>query len=124
MEEWGQPADGRDQKQVFGFIADRRVTRVLDVTLTLLLLAIVALLMGLIALAVKLDSGGTILSRHERTGPQGKFVLIKFRTVELRSESVGEYPLHNHEYVTRVGEFLRTTRLEDLPLLYNVLQAG
>lgn len=86
-------------------------------------LVVLSPLLGLIALAIKLDSSGPVLSIHERVGAHGRpFELLKFRTLDLlptqRSESAGGHCVR----VTRVGKWLQALRLDGLPQLINVLR--
>ena len=68
--------------------------------------------MAVIALLVKLDSRGPILSCEQRVSEQGHtFVLNKFRSMSVDA----------NPRVTRVGRWLRRTRLDELPMFWNVL---
>jgi len=100
----------------------------------LLALLLGAPLMGLIALAIRLDTRGPVLYRQERTGKDGvPFTMYKFRTMvvgadqrvdELRELNEGAGPLFKMAQdprVTRVGRLLRQTSLDELPQLFNVL---
>jgi len=100
-----------------------RLKRLFDVVVSGLALIFLSPLMALIAVAVKLNSPGPVLFRQRRVGKDGKeFVLYKFRTMFQEpgaSEGMGE---ENLERLTRVGRFLRLTRLDELPQLFNVLK--
>jgi exopolysaccharide biosynthesis polyprenyl glycosylphosphotransferase len=79
----------------------------------------------LLALAVKLDSRGPIFFRQVRVGEREKrFVLYKFRTMREDAETTtgAIWAQSNDPRITRVGRFLRTTRLDEIPQLYNVLR--
>ena len=90
----------------------RSPKRSLDIVLSLVGLILSLPNMAVIALLVKLDSRGPILSREQRVSERGHiFVLNKFR-----STSVDANPS-----VTRVGRWLRRTRLDRLPMLWGVL---
>ncbi len=93
--------------------------RTLDLAVSLPLLALSLPLMGGIALAVSLESPGGPVFRQRRVTQGGKiFTIYKFRTMRAGSG-------HSHRLtgqVTRVGEFLRTTRLDELPQLVNILR--
>lgn len=71
-------------------------------------------------IAIKLDDGGSIFTLQERTGQGGKIVkLYKFRTMERNDQGKWDTDVENK--VTRVGEFLRKSRIDELPQLLNVL---
>ena len=78
----------------------------------------------LIALAIKLDSPGPVLFRQMRGGRhQTSFEVLKFRTMAVGPvEHEGLQATQDDPRVTRVGRFLRRTRLDELPQLINVLQ--
>jgi exopolysaccharide biosynthesis polyprenyl glycosylphosphotransferase len=82
-------------------------------------------IMILIALAIRLDSKGPILFPHDRVGKDGKtFRLYKFRSMHEAVDSDGKHTpaLVNDDRITRVGRWLRRTRLDELPQLYNILR--
>lgn len=88
-------------------------------------LALLSPLFGIIALCIILDSPGPVLYRQERVGKDGKiFQLCKFRTMVPDAEKHTGTVLasKNDPRVTRVGKFLRKTRLDELPQLWNVLK--
>jgi sugar transferase (PEP-CTERM system associated) len=110
-----------------GFQASRGtrvVKRALDVTVAAIGLAAAAPLMLLTAMAVWLDSPGPILYRQVRVGENDRlFTLFKFRS--MRSDAESGRPIwatNNDHRVTRVGRFIRLTRLDELPQLVNVLR--
>ena len=78
----------------------------------------------LIALVVRLDSRGPALFRQERVGRFLRpFTIYKFRTMVENAWELGpDLPLANDPRVTRVGRFLRHTKLDELPSLFNVLR--
>lgn len=82
-------------------------------------------LMGLIALAIRLDSPGSCIFRQKRIGKGGKpFVIYKFRSMRINADADGvpRPAEENDERLTRVGGWLRKTRLDELPQLYNILR--
>jgi sugar transferase (PEP-CTERM system associated) len=109
-----------------GFVKTRlteTVKRALDVTLSAFGLVASAPVMALIAVAIKLDSPGPVLFRQVRVGRDGRrFVLKKFRSMRINAEENGPvWAMVDDPRVTRVGKWLRTTRLDELPQLINVL---
>lgn len=101
------------------------IKRSLDVVSTTLSLVIFAPLMGIVALAVKLDSKGPALYSQVRVGKNGKFFKIyKFRTMKnnAEKESGPVWAQQNDPRITRLGKFLRTSHLDELPQLINVLK--
>jgi len=96
--------------------------RVLSFAAALVLLALSAPLLALIAVAIKLDSGGPILFRQTRLGKRSRpFQLIKFRTMKPVDRPPSEWVQDNSERITRVGNWLRRLRLDELPQLVNVI---
>jgi exopolysaccharide biosynthesis polyprenyl glycosylphosphotransferase len=82
-------------------------------------------LFALIALAIKLESRGSIFYRQERVGEAGKiFRLLKFRTMYERAEEESGpiWATANDPRVTRIGHFLRRARLDEFPQIVNVLK--
>ncbi len=99
--------------------------RSLDVLGSLLILIVFAPLAVLIFLLIKITSPGSILYKQERVGKDGKvFTLYKFRTMVKDAEKrVGPILASRDDpRITKVGKLLRTTRLDELPQLYNVLR--
>ncbi len=99
--------------------------RVFDLAFSLLLLAPALLLLAVTGLAVKISSPGPVFYSQERVGLRGKiFTLYKLRTmiVDAEGESGPVFATEVDDRVTPVGRFLRATRLDELPQLYNVLR--
>ena len=104
-------------------VQGRAVKRSLDVVLaTLGLLALSPVLLAL-ALAVRLDSPGPALFGQERIGLGGHpFRMWKFRTMVHGAELLGPgITVADDQRVTRIGRWLRMTKLDELPQLWNVL---
>jgi lipopolysaccharide/colanic/teichoic acid biosynthesis glycosyltransferase len=111
----------------------RTVKPVIDATLSLLLLILVAPVMTIVALAIRLVLGPGVLFRQRRVGESGReFVIYKFRTMahdRRRDELtfVGNDRRRSHKDPndprhTSLGRFLRKTSLDELPQLFNVVR--
>jgi lipopolysaccharide/colanic/teichoic acid biosynthesis glycosyltransferase len=99
-----------------------RGKRWLDVTAALCGLVVSAPLMALLALLVRLLLGGPVLFRQTRPGRGGRsFELLKFRTMTDQRDANGTL-LPDSERLTPFGAFLRSTSLDELPELWNVLR--
>jgi len=99
--------------------------RVFDLFLALSLLLITAPLVLLVAAMIKFDSRGPALFRQERVGLRGRsFTLYKFRSMYQDAESGGVpvWASIGDSRVTRVGKFIRYTRIDELPQLLNVIR--
>ena len=99
--------------------------RTLDIVVSAVLLTLTFPLMLIIALAVKLDSPGALLYRQVRVGLHGRpFTLLKFRSMRADAEAGGtpRWAARRDDRVTRIGRFIRSTRIDELPQLLNVLR--
>ncbi|MFT7680301.1 MAG: lipopolysaccharide/colanic/teichoic acid biosynthesis glycosyltransferase [Planctomycetota bacterium] len=98
--------------------------RFMDIVLALVILFLFWPVMLLTALVVKLDSKGPALFRQERVGLKGEpFVVCKFRSMRTDAEAATG-PVWSSEddpRITKVGKFIRKTRLDELPQLFNIL---
>lgn len=96
--------------------------RVVSTTVAAATLVLASPLLLLIALLIKLDSEGPALFLQKRIGQHGRpFTLIKFRSMFIHSE--GPAPIdRNDPRFTRVGSWLRRTRLDEFPQMFNVLK--
>jgi sugar transferase EpsL len=98
------------------------IKRAFDLTLALLALTVLSPMIGLIALLVWLKLGAPVLFRQPRPGLHGRtFTLYKFRTMTDARDAQGNL-LPDAERMTPLGRFLRTTSLDELPELFNVLK--
>jgi Undecaprenyl-phosphate glucose phosphotransferase len=104
-------------------LRDRVVKRAFDIVGASALLVAALPLFAIIALLIKLDSPGPALFRQRRHGfNHREFRVIKFRTMStLEDGSRIEQARRNDNRVTRVGRFLRSTNLDEIPQLINVL---
>lgn len=118
------PSLGRGiYRRYFGW--QPRLKRAMDVVLAALMLAISAPVLAALALAIRVESRGPIFFRQWRDGLNGEeFLIWKFRTMQFQPGSERGTPqtLRNDPRVTRVGRFLRSTSLDELPQLFNVLR--
>ena len=100
--------------------------RTFDVCLSGFLLLLFSPLIGLCALAVKLEDGSPVIYRQERIGKSGRpFDILKFRSMRTDAEAQGRPALYAGEEdprLTRVGRFIRAHHLDELPQLWNVFR--
>ena len=117
-----------------GRIAAHATKRVLDVAFAVLALILLSPFLTVIAIAIKLDTRGPVLFRQPRIGRRGEqFGMFKYRTMvdgadeekenlrHLNGAAEGLFKIHGDPRVTRVGTLLRSTSLDELPQLLNVL---
>jgi lipopolysaccharide/colanic/teichoic acid biosynthesis glycosyltransferase len=112
-----------------------RTKRAMDIAICLLASPLVLVLLGLCALAIRLDSPGPVLFTQQRTGRNGvRFAMYKFRTMVVNAEELKpslqhlnilpppDFKILNDPRITRVGRFLRKSSLDELPQILNVLR--
>jgi lipopolysaccharide/colanic/teichoic acid biosynthesis glycosyltransferase len=96
--------------------------RGLDLLWALALLPFFALILGICAVLIKLETCGPIIYRQKRAGFRGRpFTIYKLRTM-THNHNGGDYTLKDDDRVTRVGRFLRYYRIDELPQILNVLR--
>jgi lipopolysaccharide/colanic/teichoic acid biosynthesis glycosyltransferase len=107
------------------------LVRTADVLVALLALVVLAPLMALLALLVRLSSHGRVLNREEARDPSGRRTyLLSFRTVldggetETHARMRAIVGADFHAVLTPVGRVMRSTRLDRLPRLFNVLSGS
>lgn len=106
------------------------VKRLADLLGALVLLPVLAPLLIAAAVAIKFDSPGPIFFRQQRVGFRAKrFDVLKFRTMRPAVENTGpggdvrsDVTLADDERVTRIGRWLRRTRIDELPQIWNILR--
>ena len=100
----------------------RCVKRVFDFVSALLLLVVSSPLLFVLAVLVRLNLGSPVFFTQERTGKKmRRFKLIKFRTMTNACDSSGKL-LPDHQRATRFGRFLRSSSLDELPELINIIK--
>jgi exopolysaccharide biosynthesis polyprenyl glycosylphosphotransferase len=116
--------------------SSRVLKRGTDMLLSGVLLVLLAPVLALIALAIRIDSKGSVFYRQPRRGREGStFTIVKFRSMYVGAEQKRREVLHLNDVdgplfkvkgvdprITRVGRFIRRTSLDELPQLWNVLR--
>ena len=99
--------------------------RLFDLAIAIALILLTLPLMLVVAVLIKCESRGPVLYRQERVGRCGRvFVLLKFRSMRQDAEAGGApvWAAKGDSRITRVGRFIRYTRIDELPQLWNVLR--
>jgi exopolysaccharide biosynthesis polyprenyl glycosylphosphotransferase len=102
----------------------QKLKRAVDLLMAWILLVLLSPLMLLAMLAIKLDSPGPVFYSQLRTGLEGKpFKVYKFRSMYQDAEKRGaQWANERDPRITRVGRFIRLTRIDELPQILNVLR--
>ncbi len=97
--------------------------RIFDLVGAMIMLAILAPLFVVVSIAIKLDSRGPVLFRQIRVTQYGKrFEILKFRTMVAGADKMGsQITTRNDSRITRVGRFLRKSRIDEFPQLLNII---
>jgi len=100
------------------------VKRIIDIIVSSILLVILSPVIGIAALAIVADSKGPVIYRQKRVGQKNKtFNIYKLRTMVRDAEKSGaQWSQRDDPRVTRVGRFLRKSRLDEIPQLMNILR--
>ena len=120
-----------DKKVVY-----KAIKRVFDIIFSLIGLVLLSPIFLIISVIIKLDSKGPVFFVHSRIGEKGKPIgIYKFRTMvnnaedlikkftpEQKEEFERSYKLENDPRITKVGDFLRKTSLDELPQILNILK--
>lgn len=100
----------------------RYIKRPMDIFLSLCAIVVLSPIMLIIALLVRIKLGSPILFKQERPGLNEKtFTLYKFRTMTDKKDENGKL-LSDSERLTKFGKMLRSTSLDELPELFNILK--
>lgn len=99
--------------------------RIIDFTISLITLIILSVVLLILSLLIKLESPGPVFFKQRRIGKDKKeFDILKFRTMKIDAPS--DMPTHLLDkpdlYITKTGQFLRKTSLDELPQLVNILK--
>lgn len=122
------------KRNAFGYFLYRFFKRAFDIFASGLFLLLFCWLYVILAIAVKLSDGGPVLYKHERVGKNGKtFYLPKFRSMRVDAdklesvltpeeyrEYMTEFKLEHDPRITKVGDFLRKTSLDELPNIWMI----
>lgn len=117
-------------------IYNKYIKRFIDIVLSFIALVVLSPIFLIIGLSIKMESKGPVFFVHKRVGKNGKIIgMYKFRTMvsnaeELIKEFTPEqmiefkenFKLENDPRITKVGNFLRKTSLDELPQLINILK--
>jgi undecaprenyl phosphate N,N'-diacetylbacillosamine 1-phosphate transferase len=103
-------------------IYNKLFKRPLDFILSLVAIVVLSPVMVIIALLVRLKLGSPVLFRQQRPGLHEKiFKMCKFRTMNDTKDELGQL-LPDHLRLTKFGKFLRSTSLDELPELFNIIR--
>ncbi len=98
--------------------------RLMDILLCVIGLVVAIPIMLIAGIAIKIDSKGPIIYKQERMGKDGKvFIMYKLRSMCVDAEKNGaKWADKNDPRITRVGNFIRKTRIDELPQLFNIIK--
>lgn len=101
--------------------------RFIDIILSIIALIILAPALLLVSLAIRLESSGPVIYKQKRIGYGRKeFIIWKFRSMreltEAELQDTANLQNHNEARITRIGRFIRRTRFDELPQIFNILK--
>ena len=105
--------------------AQRVGKRMMDILLCSIAMIVAAPIMAVVAIAIKLEDGGPVFFRQKRMTRGGReFDILKFRSMIVDAEKYAGAVLatDNDPRITRVGKFIRATRLDEIPQILNILK--
>lgn len=105
-------------------IKEYGIKRILDIIFSLFFLILLSPLLFVVAICIKVEDHGPIFYKQKRCTKDGKvFKMIKFRSMIPNAEKNGVIPcIENDPRVTKVGKFIRTHRIDEIPQLINILR--
>ena len=99
------------------------VKRTFDFCSSLIGLLVLSPLLILFSIAIKISSSGPVFFLQKRVGKDGKlFTLIKFRSMIVEHDNISTATARGDARITKIGEFLRKYKLDELPELWNVIK--
>lgn len=101
------------------------IKRLMDIVVSLIGLIMVSPIIAATAIAIKVEDGGPVFYRQKRLTLNGRvFSILKFRSMNTNAEKDGVARLasENDKRITRVGKWIRATRIDELPQLINILK--
>lgn len=100
------------------------IKMITDYTISLLALIFLAPVMGLLAIAIKIEDNGPVFYKQERIGRHGRpFMIYKFRSMAINAENgTPMLATEGDKRVTRIGKFMRKHRFDEIPNFLNVLK--
>jgi len=102
---------------------NKKIKRLFDFLASAIGIVLLSPLLLIIAVWIKLDSKGPVLFKQERVGKDNKlFNILKFRTMVVDAEKSGFYTAENDSRITRPGNLLRKTSLDEIPQLFNIFK--
>ncbi len=130
MKRWNDIPDfmkNKEVKKYYDILSSKKIDlffkRLFDVIASLLGLIIASPILLVLAIAIKIDSKGPVFYRQERITRYGKkFKIFKFRTMVCNADKIGSLiTVENDSRITKVGNLIRKSRLDEFPQLINVL---
>ena len=98
------------------------IKRMLDLIFSLTLIILLSPIFLIISLLIKIEDGGPVFYKQKRIGYKNKtFTILKFRSMNVMNEQ-DELKVNQRERITKIGNFLRKTSLDELPQLINILK--
>ena len=120
-EEWLLQSNGFD---ILNNEMQRNIKRGMDLMLALILMVILSPFALIVSIIIKLESRGPVIFKQTRIGENMRpFKVYKFRSMRLHDpDKYSKYTLDNDSRVTKFGKFIRKTRIDELPQLWNILK--